>query len=354
MAQTTTNTTSDGKYLGIGAGTCGALWNEYQVLTKVTREFGKVAGLCEIDLRVSPAKGYIDVLALERILPLPRGIRDLLVDRYCPEGFREEARQIRANEDCLARVYLGKRRPRRQEEGRRPAKRFSLRNFNLCLDQMEELGIDPVPFATTMAKALAVMHWRLKCDARDIEFVFGSSPVGEGDEAWQVLNPDEIAKLPARSSTLSGAVTSPVHSVGLTAALMSSMGRREGQQAEPTGVGHAFRQPTVSFWMLDFNQVKRIEDTAARAESAADAFFVNDPYFPKPLPDQPSDEHLWTTFKTAYLKTSKLLLALEEFETEELPNWGEGPELFISEVVRKRRERVEKAREAEARLAGQA
>ena len=56
---------------------------------------------------------------------------------------------------------------------------FSLRNYPLHLDQMEELAI---PFdhlesyARAMAETLAVMHWGAGMDGNDVEFVLGSHP----------------------------------------------------------------------------------------------------------------------------------------------------------------------------------
>jgi len=80
------------------------------------------------------------------------------------------------NRDCLATIYLGKWR----DLNRRASKAFTLRNFILHLDQMEELNLDLNlefnAFAVGMANALAVMHWRSNIDSDDVEFVLGGSP----------------------------------------------------------------------------------------------------------------------------------------------------------------------------------
>lgn len=52
---------------------------------------------------------------------------------------------------------------------------FSLRNLKLHLNQLIELGIGIEDLARRMGVALAVMHWGAKTDARDVEFVLGSS-----------------------------------------------------------------------------------------------------------------------------------------------------------------------------------
>jgi len=55
----------------------------------------------------------------------------MLIEKYCPERLKEDAKSKQSNKDCLARVYIGKRR-----EGNRvkPLQFFSLRNFNMHLD----------------------------------------------------------------------------------------------------------------------------------------------------------------------------------------------------------------------------
>jgi hypothetical protein len=53
---------------------------------------------------------------------------------------------------------------------------FSLRNFCLFLDQIEDLALDPSEYAEAMADALAIMHWSAGIDANDVEFVLGSLP----------------------------------------------------------------------------------------------------------------------------------------------------------------------------------
>lgn len=55
---------------------------------------------------------------------------------------------------------------------------FSLCNFKLHLNQIQDVKIDGDGLAIAMADTLAVLHWHTKIDAMDIEFVLGSSPVG--------------------------------------------------------------------------------------------------------------------------------------------------------------------------------
>ena len=113
-----------------------------------------------------------DVLCIERIFPLPKPTRDSLVDLYCPENGREGAKSHAANKDCLLRPLLGR---KRQSAGSK-LNIFSLRNFKLHLDQIEEIGLDAQDLTFALADALAVLHWHTKVDAMDVEFVLGSPP----------------------------------------------------------------------------------------------------------------------------------------------------------------------------------
>lgn len=67
------------------------------------------------------------LLASERILPLPRYIREALIDIWCPEEKKEEARRDIRNRDCLMRIYLGQRRAK----GTPYEGGFSLKNFQI-------------------------------------------------------------------------------------------------------------------------------------------------------------------------------------------------------------------------------
>ncbi|PGH05119.1 hypothetical protein AJ79_06867 [Helicocarpus griseus UAMH5409] len=118
-----------------------------------------------------------NVLVSERIPPMPFEIRETLIDRYCPETLWQEIKASDVNRDCIVRAYLGR---RRVGTGRPPRlKAFSLRNYPLHVDQMEEMGIgfeDLVVYAHIMAEALAMMHWYAEVDGNDVEFVLAPVP----------------------------------------------------------------------------------------------------------------------------------------------------------------------------------
>lgn len=110
------------------------------------------------------------VLISERIAPLPRPIRHALIEEFCPPALKDAVMENPANRDCLVRIYLG----RRRDPSAPPPPNFSLRNYNLCLDQMVALGLPVQLYAAAMAEALALMHWSAFMDAYDVEFVLGS------------------------------------------------------------------------------------------------------------------------------------------------------------------------------------
>lgn len=113
-----------------------------------------------------PAMGLIS----PRIPPLPKIAREALITKYCPSLSRLHLASNPTNRDCLARVYLG-----RSRLTTTPSPNFTLRNFNLHLDQMIELDLSVKTLARAMGEALAVIHWTLCVDAYDIGFVLGSA-----------------------------------------------------------------------------------------------------------------------------------------------------------------------------------
>ncbi|TKA64356.1 hypothetical protein B0A49_07384 [Cryomyces minteri] len=280
------------KHRQIGAGTCGTvfsdpgtsrvlklslnsgndwLWNDYQMHQRVLRTFAKYQRVRDVhiprcywfadecdsqfwhaNVRRFP-EGYQaeDVLCTEQIPPLPQDLREALIEEYCAPALIEDAKNTPGNRDCLARLYLGKR--RRSE---RPTRFFSLRNFNLHSDQMEALGLDVAGYARSMARALAVLHWDARIDAKDVEFVLGGLPAD---------------------------------GVGQTTA--GTLPRR-------------FEDRVAQVWLLDFNQCERMSMDSAGVALAVKAFFLNDPYYPRPCSAALTDQGLWDGFRDAYLQMS--------------------------------------------------
>lgn len=116
--------------------------------------------------------GYTRCNALlsERIPPMPEIVRQRLIDDFCPKSLQDIIASDKNNNDCIIRPYLGRRRISTPSRNSRFTA-FSLRNFPLHADQMEQLGLDLYAYAQAMAEALAFMHWRACIDAKDVEFV---------------------------------------------------------------------------------------------------------------------------------------------------------------------------------------
>lgn len=111
-------------------------------------------------------------LVSSRIDPVTESLRREVVITLAPPYANK--RSILAppeNKDCLIRLYLGRRGERSDTQA------FRLRNFDLMVNEMEELRLDIWKFAAVMAKTLAILHWSVRVDADDVEFVLGRSPI---------------------------------------------------------------------------------------------------------------------------------------------------------------------------------
>ncbi|KAI1453544.1 hypothetical protein F4805DRAFT_461647 [Annulohypoxylon moriforme] len=121
------------------------------------------------------------LIQMERVLPLPKVSRRALINYFYPrEGNAPlDTTLVRIilentpNKHCLARPYLGK------DDGIYTTEKFSLRNFPLYLKSLVRLGIDTVGLAKAMGKAYAMMHWGAGVNGDDVEFVLGTSVIGE-------------------------------------------------------------------------------------------------------------------------------------------------------------------------------
>ncbi|KAH7116859.1 zinc finger protein-domain-containing protein [Dendryphion nanum] len=309
---------NQGPYRRIGAGTCayvvdipGAnqilkvakhpgqstdqLWEDYLAHNRVSFVFDKI-GRSNIAVHVPKLFWFVsasdeawwesnlprfpkddqnasNLLCAERILPLPRPIRHALIDEFCPQRIREKTKADPSSADCLVRLYLGKRRPR-------PSNFFQLRNFPMFLDQMESLGLDVISYAEQIAEALAVMHWAVGLDANDVEFVLGSSPAGTAFSVGtcNILpathTPHQLKNTPRNTSTWSSHVND-------------------------------FHKRIVHVWMFDFNRCRDFSKDDSGIDQLVHSFYINDPYYPRPLVSSQEDQELWKAFKNKYLLTSK-------------------------------------------------
>ena len=109
-----------------------------------------------------------NALPTGRIPPFPQSVRETLIDIYCAESLRPSINSSEPDRDCLIRPYLGRRR-RLERKSRFQA--FSLCNYPLHADQIEELGLNGTIYARIMAETLVILYWRAQIDANDVEFV---------------------------------------------------------------------------------------------------------------------------------------------------------------------------------------
>lgn len=237
-------------------------------------------------------------LCAERILPLPKPTRTLLIEKFCPSKVKTEAFNAASNNDCLVRVYLG------SLNGRSINRFFNLRNLKLYLNHMIDLKMAVAGMASDMATALAAMHWAAKTDARDVEFVLGSST-----KPLSGITTSEIAALPPNSL----------------------VGPQSGNLED-------FHHRRTALWLLDFNQVRRITMDEAGVAMAVEAFLLNDPYYPRPFQQSPVAKALWNIFVQTYLEESSGHLREESGDVRKLPG------LFLSGVIEaERKKRVDSA-----------
>ena len=229
----------------------------------------------------------------ERIPPLPQVVRHTLIDLYFPpsqpQSRKQEARKSATNNACLAQLYLGKHR----DPNRRPSTFFTLVNFNLHLDQMEELGLDTNYFATEMAKTLALLHWVAKIDVDDVKFVLAGASININIQA---PTSEQVAKVPPNSSTISSA---------------------------------RFQRRPTHMWLLDFNRCSTISMDEEGVDAVVKAFYKNDPYYPRPWGSTKTDQQLWNVFRESYLESS------EKFGQAALA------EMFVRKVVGRRQAQLE-------------
>ena len=182
------------------------------------------------------------MIEAQRIPPFGESTRHLLIQAFCPDEIKQKIINSEPDRDCLIRLYLGRRRTHtRDSKTSSRFKAFSLRNYPLHEDQLEELAIttdDLQQYTRTMAEALAMMHWIAGIDANDVEFV-----LAPGDRVNNVL-------------------------------------RRH------------------SMWMLDFDLCRDITMDENGIEKAVKAFWRNHPFYPCP------GKALWDTFREQYIHAS--------------------------------------------------
>ena len=246
-----------------------------------------------------------NLLISEHIPPIHAIGRNALIDYFCPEKLIPGAKLQDSNKDCLIRLYLGKRRDHitRLRPGAKTY--FGVRNFPLCLDQMEDVGLDTMAFASAMAETLALLHWEAKIDAADIEFVLGGGPCLTHKP---LSGFEQLRHLAADTST-------------------------DTTESGTDG-------PVTHMWLLDFNQCQTIPMNEIGVDQAVKRFLDNDPYYPRPSTES-ADEGLWLHFQQRYIAASRQIL--------DGSRHGDLPFLFIEKLKRAMTARLERKAEAARR-----
>lgn len=213
-----------------------------------------------------------EALVNERIKPLGHDVRRLLAEKYCIGHDPVVIANDKSNESCLVRPYLGRRRRGYQQRHRPNRLRFfSLRNFPLHLDQIEELGLSVHDYAIAMADTLAFLNWMAGVDAADVEFVLA----------------------PTRDAY-------------------------EG----PSLKGKGFKTSVLGehdLWILDFDCCRRMGVDGDGVMQAARAFWRNDPFYPRPGSGNDQDEGYWKLFRNRFEEVSEGMLKGRSTEVRALP-----------------------------------
>ncbi|KAL8733189.1 MAG: hypothetical protein Q9181_003672 [Wetmoreana brouardii] len=222
-----------------------------------------------------------NALVTERIPQFPRSVRDTIVELYYPESLKPSIKLSEPNQDCLIRPYLGR---RRRSASSTPSRfqAFSLRNYPLHIDQIEELGLNSILYARLMAETLAIIYWRAHIDANDVEFVLAPFPIPSGAHS--------------------------AHSATITSDILG----------------------THAMWILDFDCCRHIAMDETGVEQAVAAFYRNDPYYLRPGRDNIKDQSHWNEFKDRSLGTSAATLGREDPEARLPALWVDMVEQRVS------------------------
>ncbi|KAJ3529531.1 hypothetical protein NM208_g9715 [Fusarium decemcellulare] len=231
----------------------------------------------EILPRLPPGSLACNALLSQKVQPVSETARRLLASIYAQGHDTETIVGDKKNEHCLIRPYFGRRRHRTRRAGKPTF--FSLRNFPLHVDQMEELGISTDSYVKAMAEGLAFLLWVARVDANDVEFVLGRPP--------------------------------------------STMNSESGR-FDPGILGpHAM-------WIIDFDCCNQLPMDGEGVEIAARCFWRNDPFYPRPGSSNTRDEQLWNIFRDHFIQVSEAILQ------DELPSARQLPRLLTERIIETR------------------
>lgn len=236
-------------------------------------------GKLEEHYRANPAQ----LLCTQQIPAIDDHTRVSILRYFGKLDYASQQQVMFREENCLLRIYFGK---QEVERLRGPKGLPILQNYPLGQTRLSQALSKPeyLRALKMLAAAVAVLHFEVKCDARDIEFVFGG--------------PDPNRHKKGRSEILF----------------------KFFSQGTETDLS-----PNSQMWLLDFNQVTSITLDETGMEKAVLGFVENDPYYPKPGQNQCD----WEVFKAEYMRVAGDLLVSEEPALRRLLA------LFINKVERR-------------------
>lgn len=236
---------------------------------------GSDATWWDVNMSAFPKEFQIpcNILVTDRIPPFCQGVRNTIIEIYCPSALIPSIKSSRPDEDCLVRPYLGRQRHAQNRKQSR-FQAFSLRNYPLHVDQIEELQLDGALYARIMAETLARLYWIAHIDANDVEFVLAP---------------------PRHDQAETGYAGAPI------------------LQSEILG--------DYCVWLLDFDCCRAMSQDEAGVDQAVAAFYKNDPFYPRPGKTDDRDQRLWDMFKYHFLSSSAAILGRESPEARLPGRW---------------------------------
>lgn len=180
------------------------------------------------------------------------------------------------NEHCLIRPYLGRRLAGERNSMLR-SRAISLRNYQLHLDQIEELGLPATEYAMAVADAFAFLLWAVRIDARDVGYV---------------LARPRADSLPSKTPRL----------------------------------GHYdFTLGSHALWILDFDCCKELSMDIVEVHRAAERFWRNDAYS-----RTSSAKRIWSSGRSSGINSLRQSWSILRDKSESL-QWL--PELLIDRIT---------------------
>jgi hypothetical protein len=205
--------------------------------------------------------------AMDQVLPLPLSTALLIRRLFYPPG------QDIATVPSLCRLYFGKVIDTTSPGGR-PSRFFNSANFPLDVSRYrhmrEAARVDDYPtvddIVCGMGEMLGHLHWRGGYDGRDVEFIMGGASFS--GVAMNIIDFNQVCRL------------------------------LESTDVDIKPFFHKMRP-----WSRKKNEVHQL----------VEAFFNNDPYYPRPRPADPLYQKFCLGYLEAHLKESKEAAELAEF-----------------------------------------